>query len=567
MDECGETIKEEVVKSRASAICRDPSVGQGFGPFPKRGRCFAAAGGDALPQAWHRCALRVSIVAMAAFFGLAWATSGLAADELSVAHRIAYAFEHGDLRRRPLSLGDSLAVARETAAGVTIERQDFEGDFPPPGWQVLDRAAAQDRVAARYQWARETCEVEPLVGGRAAAWAVGGGSEGAKLGCLTAYPAGARVNTWLSYVADLTAYPQGFKLRMKLLLDQPRNERGSETNMQVAVIDLDTSEGVAYSISTPRPLSWLPLELPEEDLTPFGGRPQVAIVIAYQDDPAWGGHLGAVVDNVIIEGLTIERTPTPTASATPHPTATATPVRMLLYVPRADKPWSAPTQSAAPSATPTPILMVTDTPTPVPMPSATRTPVPMPTRTPTAIPMPTATRPSITCRDVMIDGSFEETPSKWYDLIPRSYPSVRVIRQGPYDEAPYHGLWMAEIWAPEDDVCAMASSPIATVPVERLVSAKLTYAWYGHTLERLPNMDALLVMVADPTRRTDTMTLVKGYMNQDVVRRWTVDSVDITEHFRKGWRSIEVEFGGSNDVSNSTWWHIDAVSLELCTRG
>lgn len=112
------------------------------------------------------------------------------------------------------------------------------------------------------------------------------------------------------------------------------------------------------------------------------------------------------------------------------------------------------------------------------------------------------------------------------------------------------------------------SGSLCTALFRRLrVSAKLTYAWYGHTLERLPNMDALLVMVADLARRAQTMTLVRGYMNQDVVRRWTVDSVDITEYFRKGWWSLEVEFGGSNDVSDSTWWHIDAVLLEVCTRG
>ncbi len=253
--------------------------------------------------------------------------------------QIAYAMEHGRLEQRYLVVGGSAASSHWplAAAPVVIERQGFEGDFPPAGWQVLDRAAQADRVPARYQWSKQTCEVEPLVGGSAAAWVAGGGSEGGKLGCVTPYPAGAKLNSWLSYVMDLTSYPMGFTLRMKLLLDQPLNERGQRTNMQVAIIDLETSEGIAYSISSPAPLSWLPLVLPEEDLAQFGGRAQVAIVIAYEDNPAVGGHVGAVVDNILIEGLPIEQTATPTSSPTPEatatPTPTATPVRQHRYLP------------------------------------------------------------------------------------------------------------------------------------------------------------------------------------------------------------------------------------------
>ncbi len=261
------------------------------------------------------------------------------AREVADGARIAAALQHGRLEQRSLVVDGRVPKAERThsLAPVVIERQGFEGDFPPAGWQVLDRAAQSDRVPARYQWAKETCEVEPLVGGSAAAWVAGGGSEGTKLGCVTPYPAAAKVNAWLSYVMDLTPYPMGFTLRMKLLLDQPLNERGAQTNMQIAIIDLETSEGIAYNISSPAPLTWLPLVLPEEDLAQFGGLAQVAVVIAYQDNPAPGGHVGAVVDNVVLEGLPVEHTATPTATSTPvataTPTPTATPVRKYRFLP------------------------------------------------------------------------------------------------------------------------------------------------------------------------------------------------------------------------------------------
>ncbi len=281
---------------------------------------------------------------------------------------IAAAIANENLQWRDLAIGVDASRLEQLPdmAPVVIERQGFEGEFPPPGWQVVDVQAQRDRVPSRYEWAKETCVIEPLVGGSGAAWAAGGGSEGTKLGCVTPYPAGAKIGTMLSYIMDLSTYPAGFKMKMRALIDQPMNERGQDTNFQIAVIDLDTSEGIAYNISSPRPFTWLPLELPEEDLAQFGGVEKTALILLYSDDSTSSGHVGVIVDNVVLEGLSIDVTATPTATELPPPTPTRPPTntpipRWYTYSPIVlkDRVWRTPpptpTNTPTPSATPTPV--------------------------------------------------------------------------------------------------------------------------------------------------------------------------------------------------------------------
>jgi hypothetical protein len=212
---------------------------------------------------------------------------------------------------------------------VILAKTDFEDTtFPPTGWRVIDVQARNDHVAdPRYLWSRQKCEVDPLVGGDAAAWAVGGGTEGQKLPCVSPYPATAKIWSWLTYQAiDLSQYPDGMQVRIRVRLDKP-----NPTAFSICGVDAGTGQGSCYSNIQANQVPWTNLETADGPMTfdTLGGIASAALVIEYQDQAPTGANFGAVVDNIVIEGLKPSvptNTPTPPPTNTPRFTATPTPV-------------------------------------------------------------------------------------------------------------------------------------------------------------------------------------------------------------------------------------------------
>ncbi len=480
------------------------------------------------------------------------------ADQQPIMARLAYALARGNIRERRIVFDREGEVAPgrpEHLAATLIERQDFEGQFPPPGWQVIDRAAQVDRVAPRYLWGPQSCEVESVVGGRAAAWVAAGGNDGRRLPCGTPYPLGARIDTWLTYVLDLRDYPLGFTARMRLYLDQPRNLRGSQTNMQIAVINLETSEGIAYNIYSPQPFTWLPLVLPEGDLADFGGLAEVAFVIAYRDNPAPGGHIGAILDNVVFEGLAVEPTPTisPTATQTPRPTATPTvyrtptPVRQRAFLPHIAKPL------------------------PTPSPTATLTPRAIPSSTPVPQPTPTIKAGErIVCSNVILNGDFERGPNVgWLEITGADEP---IIRQD-LPVKPFAGLWAAWFGGynnAEDALITTYTIPCRPADAGRpgdLIGAELRFVW-GMTSRDVTSFVTDILgfgLVDEVSNEVEIITAVDNTAPRNAWRERRVVVSPLLVR-RPGWTAARFTIAALTDGSLPTSWFVDNVSLEVCSR-
>jgi hypothetical protein len=72
-----------------------------------------------------------------------------------------------------------------------IMAQDFEGTFPPPGWQVFDDSSTD---GGEYLWGKRDCKA---LSGSYSMWAGGGGSSGERLACTDTYTS--NLKTWLAY--------------------------------------------------------------------------------------------------------------------------------------------------------------------------------------------------------------------------------------------------------------------------------------------------------------------------------------------------------------------------------
>lgn len=224
------------------------------------------------------------------------------------------------------STGERLGGDTSPAAGLAgpiIERQDFEGAaFPPAGWSVVDVAANTDGVPPRFVFSRQTCMVEPGMGGIAAAWSVGGGSLGDDLPCGSPYPGGTPIDSRLVYRMDTTSLPGGIRANMRFRVDQP-----DLISFRLCASTGDPNEPYDCVHADALQQSWSefaePIAFPRA-----AGQTDAELVIAYADPSPSGSHVGLVVDNVVIEGL-LTPTVTPTAtvapSRSPSPTPTQTP--------------------------------------------------------------------------------------------------------------------------------------------------------------------------------------------------------------------------------------------------
>lgn len=247
------------------------------------------------------------------------------------------------------------------AAPVLITEEDFEDEeFPPPGWTVQDEAARPD--PPRYTFSREICNTMTILGGLAAAWAVGGGSEGEQLPCWTPYPAGTDIHSLMLYTVDTRIYAAGLQVGMHMNLKVP--EGAPPETFQVCTTTGDDAQPFqCYNISSGSPGQWGTLRPMTFDMA---ANQETAILFIRYQDP--GGSLqaeGVLIDNVKVWGLPepIEPTnteppitDTPVVPPTePPPTATNTPpvVRHAVFMPMAMKGFDVAEVPDAPTVSPT----------------------------------------------------------------------------------------------------------------------------------------------------------------------------------------------------------------------
>lgn len=255
-------------------------------------------------------------------------------------------------------------------------------------------------------------------------------------------------------------------------------------------------------------------------------------------------------------------TSTPTATLTPSvtstPTATGTPDVVGTIV-AATLTAGAPTPSDTPTPSVTPDRVQTSV-------AATLTALaPTVTRTPTATRTATATStPAPVCVEQIKNGGFEDDMDYWN----ASGDRVESIVGRPSD-APFEGSRFAEVWPRNDGTFArIESAGFKPPPGSTVVSAMVRYQIRGRSLERLDRLDSIIVILNDPNalRCVDCRRTLEVLYNEDVPRDWRSRVFDITEQARADWPEMAIEFAAKNDLSDSTWWHVDAVSLTICTR-
>jgi hypothetical protein len=203
-----------------------------------------------------------------------------------------------------------------------IAFEQFEGaTWPPEGWLVVDRKVASG-TPARFAWGRETCEVPPTTGGSGAAWSIGGGSEGSQLACWAPYSQ--PVETWLVYQGiDTTNYPGGLSLQFNFKLDMPRNDA-----FRFCLIrDPSSTQAQCYTfnnLTEAQRNRWL--NLADSVLENTSGYPALSVAFLYLDDTPNGTTRGAIVDNILMEGLKDAQQPTEPSQTNQPPGPTRTPL-------------------------------------------------------------------------------------------------------------------------------------------------------------------------------------------------------------------------------------------------
>lgn len=280
----------------------------------------------------------VVLTALAAGLGAAWAQSvepsaagdraaadPLAAMDLAAGIDTRLDFDAVRVPLEEIPAGASLPLGAQAPAQGDVDllaEAGFEDEaFPPEGWTVEDKLAGTSGEAMTQGWSRQICQV-PFDGETAAAWALGGGSEGAAMSCGANYSA--PVETWLSFgPIDGSLYPGGIQTRFAFWTDTPVL---TEFPAFTICVRSGTSSLACkrFSDDTPR-RTWrqaLPVHFLEA-----AGRPDLYLYFQYRDRQPPGGFPGVFIDQVVVEGLRSLPTPSPsptTAPDVPSPTRSAT---------------------------------------------------------------------------------------------------------------------------------------------------------------------------------------------------------------------------------------------------
>jgi hypothetical protein len=200
----------------------------------------------------------------------------------------------------------SLPLIMKTPDSDTLLREDFEGSFPG-AWQVSDRWPG----SGEYTWSARDCRV---ASGAHSGWAIGGGTNGARLPCGSGYPNDAE--SWMvAGPFDLTGAAAA-NLSFKLWLNSELDYDGI---CRMASLDGHDFYGTCTSGSTG---GWENKTLDLADVPELGsllGRPRVWIALAFSSDESFSLPEGAYVDDIVLSkhGSPAGRTTTPPAQAQP----------------------------------------------------------------------------------------------------------------------------------------------------------------------------------------------------------------------------------------------------------
>jgi hypothetical protein len=276
-----------------------------------------------------------------------------------------------------------------------IMQQDFEGSWPPPGWQVVDNSNSD---GGEYFWGKRNCH--PHTGGFGG-WSVGGGAQGSALPCDAYYPN--HVFSWATYGPFDLSEADSSILTFHFW---GRTEGGSGCPYDYFFVgsSLDGTQfsGTKYCGDWTNGSAGNGYYADSLDLSGRLGQSQVWIAFVLFSDVSIV-DMGMTIDNISLD-VESPATITPTFTSSPTNTPTNTPVP-----PDTATPTNTTTHTPAPSHTPTETLTPTDipvttqlkyylpafaslpTPTSGPPPTLTSTPTSTPSSTPTNTPTNTPT--------------------------------------------------------------------------------------------------------------------------------------------------------------------------------
>jgi hypothetical protein len=171
---------------------------------------------------------------------------------------------------------------------ITLASQNFEGTFPGD-WQVWDDNGSS---YGEYYWGKRNCR--PYAGSYSG-WGVGGGTQGAALGCGSNYPHNA--SSWMVYGPFSLVNAARAELQFKLwLYTEPENDyvfRG-------ASVDGVHFHGYATSGNTG---GWVDRSLDLANVPMLGnllGRSQVWVALVFASNGSTAYAEGGYADNVVL---------------------------------------------------------------------------------------------------------------------------------------------------------------------------------------------------------------------------------------------------------------------------
>jgi len=197
------------------------------------------------------------------------------------------------------------------AAWQTIVTEGFEGSFPTGLWQVSDPGYEE------YFWAKRNCRA---YSGGFSAWAMGGGSIGAGLGCGANYIDGAF--SWMIYGPFSLADATDAEFNVQLWLN---SESGFDGACQMASINGNNFSGTCHSGSSGG--VFVPEELDLTNVFTLGdlrGQPSVWIAMLFEADGSVNFAEGAHVDDLVVRKCVDGTCPTAAAAVSPS-SLTSTP--------------------------------------------------------------------------------------------------------------------------------------------------------------------------------------------------------------------------------------------------
>jgi hypothetical protein len=190
---------------------------------------------------------------------------------------------------------------------TTIVSETFEGSFPGV-WVVSDNDGSTNGT---YYWAKRNCR--PYAGSYSG-WSVGGGANGAALGCGSNYPNNA--DSWMVYgpfsLADATAAELNFKLWL--------NSQSTYDGVS-RYASINGTNFYGY-LTTGNSGGWVDRTLDLDSVPTLGnllGRSSVWIALRFRSDSSTYYSEGGYVDNIVLRKCTAPACTASTATVDSSP--------------------------------------------------------------------------------------------------------------------------------------------------------------------------------------------------------------------------------------------------------